>query len=73
MTSPTEPTRQWCEIRQHPYITYNPQQNRTYCRCGQRQEAGEQPVDWAAKHSVFHSCQTGPCRCYASCPGPTTA
>lgn len=60
-------TQKWCEDRDHPLITYNPWSDRSYCRCGQRQEAGEQPMDWAAKREVFHHCTPdGPCGCYAT-------
>lgn len=60
------PTAQWCADRQHPWVTYSPWIDRTYCRCGTRQEPGEQPMDWQAKHEVFHSCGDGPCHCYTA-------
>lgn len=64
---PEEATAQWCTNRQHPFVTYDPWGDRTYCRCGQRQEPGEQPMDWAAKRAVFHHCTPdGACRCYAT-------
>lgn len=59
-------TKEWCGERDHPWITYNPWLDRSYCRCGKRQASGEQPVDWQAKHEVFHNHPQGaPCRCYA--------
>ena len=62
---------QWCIDRDHPFITYNPLLDRSYCRCGQRQEAGAQPMDWEAKHSIFHTCKPGaPCRCYVNAGKP---
>lgn len=61
----SESTRRWCSDREHPLITYNPLLNRTYCRCGHRQEPGQQPMDWDAKHEIFHACSLGDsCRCY---------
>ena len=26
----------WCAERDHPWLTYNPHMDRTWCRCGQR-------------------------------------
>ncbi|MFJ2218213.1 hypothetical protein ACIQVO_38450 [Streptomyces sp. NPDC101062] len=58
-------TARWCDDRGHPFVTYHPWLHRSYCRCGRRQEAGAQPMDWAAKHAVHHHCPlAGPCRCY---------
>lgn len=55
----------WCTARDHPYVTYNPCVERSYCRCGSRQADGEQPVDWTAKHELFHAHPPGgACRCY---------
>ena len=66
-TSVETSTTQWCEQRGHPFVTYNAQMDRSYCRCGHNQLAGEQPLDWQAKRDVFHSCQPdGPCGCYVS-------
>ncbi|WUH94496.1 hypothetical protein OG900_33070 [Streptomyces sp. NBC_00433] len=63
----SEATRRWCADRDHPFITYNPWLDRSYCRCGQRQEPGDQPQDWDATREMFHDCKPGePCRCYAS-------
>ncbi|MEU6990368.1 hypothetical protein ABZ953_06855 [Streptomyces sp. NPDC046465] len=60
-------TVQWCTDRGHPFITYDPSGDRSYCRCGQQQEQGDKPMDWQAKRDVFHSCQPDePCRCYVS-------
>lgn len=60
-----ESTKEWCGERGHPWLTYNPWLDRSYCRCGARQEAGEQPHDWQADRELFHSCKPGgPCRCY---------
>ncbi|MCX4911887.1 hypothetical protein [Streptomyces sp. NBC_00878] len=60
-------TQQWCDGQQHPFVTFNPWLNRSYCRCGQRQKEGEQPMDWQAKRELFHCCQPGgPCGCYVS-------
>lgn len=62
-----ESTHQWCSDRGHPFVTYNPWTDRSYCRCGKRQEAGGQPQDWNAKREVFHNHKVGkPCRCYAA-------
>lgn len=59
-------TKEWCGERDHPWVTYNPWLDRSYCRCGKRQAAGEQPTDWQAKREVFHNHPQGaPCRCYA--------
>lgn len=59
-------TRQWCEDREHPFVTYNPWLGQSFCRCGARREHGEQPQDLAAKREVFHSCGPGEaCLCYA--------
>lgn len=58
-----ETTRQWCEEREHPWLTYNPWLDRSYCRCGSRQADGEQPHDWAADRELFHS-PGEPCKCY---------
>jgi hypothetical protein len=67
MTNVTETTSQWCVDREHPFITYNPWLDRSYCRCGERQAAGAQPMDEAAKRSIFHHCKPGgPCQCYAT-------
>lgn len=61
----TAATVKWCMIRDHPFITYNPHLDRSYCRCGKRQEPGEQPADWDAKWAIFHSHPRGTsCRCY---------
>jgi hypothetical protein len=57
-------TVMWCSERGHPFITYNPHTDRSYCRCGERQADGDQPQDWTAKREVFHTCGTGDCRCY---------
>lgn len=63
----SEATQQWCEDRSHPFVTYNPWLDRSYCRCGKRQEASDQPQDEDAKRQVFHHCKPeGPCRCYAT-------
>lgn len=61
-----ETVRTWCTARSHPLVTYNRQFNVTLCRCAERQEASERPVDWEAKRQVFHSCPPGaaPCDCY---------
>jgi hypothetical protein len=63
----SEATKEWCAARGHPFVTFNSSLNRTYCRCGQRQQSGELPMDWAAKRGVFHNCEpASPCRCYAT-------
>lgn len=51
--SVTEETKQWCSDRRHPWVTYNPWLHRSYCRCGERQEFGERPMDWQAKREIF--------------------
>jgi hypothetical protein len=64
-TTVTPATREWCVARDHPWVTYHPQADLSYCRCGERQEKGEQPMDRDAKWSVFHDHPPGaPCRCY---------
>ena len=64
-TAVTPATREWCVARDHPWVTHNPQADRSYCRCGERQEKGDQPMDWDAKRAVFHDHPPGaPCRCY---------
>ncbi|MEU6972874.1 hypothetical protein AB0A71_35200 [Kitasatospora aureofaciens] len=65
-TTPTEAeTLAWCQQRAHALITYHPQLDRSYCRCGERQVPGEQPMDWRAKREIFHTCPPdGQCRCY---------
>lgn len=61
----SEQTRVWCVERDHPLITYNPHLNNTWCRCGERVDAGEAEVDWQAKWEIFHDHdQDAPCRCY---------
>lgn len=58
-------TLEWCTARQHPFVTYNPDLDVTLCRCAGRQQAGEHPVDWQAKHEIFHDHPQGaPCSCY---------
>jgi hypothetical protein len=59
----------WCAQRGHPWLTYNPWLDRTWCRCGARQAAGEQPHDWEADRELFHDHPRGaPCRCYLPRP-----
>jgi hypothetical protein len=61
----SEATQQWCRDRSHPFVTYNPWLDRSYCRCGNRQKSGDQSQDHDAKRAVFHNCEPGdPCRCY---------
>jgi hypothetical protein len=63
-------TQAWCVQREHPWLTYNPWLDRTWCRCGQRQAAGEQPHDWDAQWELFHSHPRGAeCRCYLPATG----
>jgi hypothetical protein len=62
----------WCVTRDHPWVTYNPWLDRSWCRCGQRQADGQQPPDWdaiAAEHPPHAkgcdatkacTCRTGP-------------
>lgn len=58
-------TIEWCVEREHPWLTFNPWLNRSYCRCGERQAEGEQPQDMRAKHDLFHDHAPGePCACY---------
>jgi hypothetical protein len=60
-----EATRAWCALRGHPFVTYHPWQDRSWCRCGDRHASGAQPQDWDAKWAVFHNHPPGaPCRCY---------
>jgi len=64
-TAVTTSTKEWCASRSHPFVTYNPHLDRSYCRCGQRQEAGAQPMDWRAKWEIFHDHEPStPCNCY---------
>jgi hypothetical protein len=66
--------QQWCISSGHPFVTYNPWLDRSYCRCGHRQEEGAQPMDWGAKHAIFHGCTPGtPCRCYVTREGKSDA
>lgn len=63
---PMPATVAWCTERDHPWSTYNPWMDRTWCRCGQRQDDGQHPIDLEAIHELFHHCQpNGPCSCYA--------
>ncbi len=66
MTNLTTSTVQtWCEQRSHPWVTYNPWLDESFCRCGRMREAGEKPMDWRAKWEVFHDHPPGAdCRCY---------
>jgi hypothetical protein len=58
-------TREWCEQRGHPLITYNPWLDKTFCRCGVVVLDGEQPQDMRAKSELFHDHAPGDrCRCY---------
>jgi len=41
----TPKTQAWCAARNHPWVTYNLWLDRTWCRCGERQADGEQPID----------------------------
>jgi hypothetical protein len=64
-------TVEWCVQRDHPFVTYNPWLDESFCRCGARQVPGEQPMDWQAKRVVFHACgsdESGECRCYVGPP-----
>lgn len=57
----------WCEERGHPFVTYNPLLDDSWCRCGHRRVAGEQPMDWQAKREYGHNCTCdarGECRCH---------
>jgi hypothetical protein len=61
-TSPA--TLAWCAERGHPWSTYNASLNRSYCRCGARQENGEREIDMDAIWSTFHDHLMGaPCSC----------
>lgn len=61
----SDATRAWCAQRGHPWLTYNPWLDRTWCRCGQRQADGEQPHDWDAQWELFHDHPRGAsCSCY---------
>lgn len=64
-TSPT--TVAWCTERNHPWSTYNPWADQTWCRCGQRTAGGQQEIDLRALHEIHHTCDydaPGSCRCY---------
>lgn len=67
VTAATNETAEWCTSRSHPFVTYNPELDRTYCRCGERQEAGTGPMDWRAKWEIWHDHEPGAeCNCYVS-------
>jgi hypothetical protein len=62
----TPETQVWCDKRAHPWSTYNPWMDRTWCRCGARQAPGEQPVDLDAVAEMFPRCRcdaTAACHC----------
>jgi hypothetical protein len=64
----TDATREWCADRRHPWSTYNPWLDRSYCRCGQRQVTGVRPIDLDAAAEMF-TCRcdaASECRCYTS-------
>lgn len=62
----------WCAERGHPFVTYNPHLDRSYCRCGARQQAGDHDMDWQAKWEIFHDHGLNdPCRCYSPKESPT--
>ncbi|MFD0261941.1 hypothetical protein ACFVH7_27165 [Kitasatospora indigofera] len=66
-TTASHETVAWCRQREHALITYNPQSDMSFCRCGERRSPGEQPMDWKAKREVFHRCEPGSaCSCYTS-------
>jgi hypothetical protein len=56
----------WCARREHPWVTFNPWLDRTWCRCGARQAEGAQSIDLDAVHAIHHVCAPGSatCRCY---------
>jgi hypothetical protein len=66
----TPETIAWCVERNHPWSTYNPWLDRTWCRCGERQAAGFHEIDLKAAHEIFHTCaydgSYSKCRCYVS-------
>ncbi len=66
MTSPT--TVAWCAKRGHPWSTFNPWLDRTWCRCGARVANGHHEIDLRAVHEIHHGCDydapTNNCRCY---------
>lgn len=69
----SETTGVWCAERGHPWLTYNPWLNRTWCRCGERQADGEQPHDWDADWELFHDHpRDTACSCYVK-PRPAAA
>lgn len=56
----------WCEARNHPWSTYNPWLDRTWCRCGARVADGHQPIDFRTLHEEDHTCdydRPETCRC----------
>lgn len=59
-------TLRWCEDRDHPWSTYNPWLDKTWCRCGKRTSVGEQSIDLDAVWEMFHDhgCDER-CRCYS--------
>lgn len=46
--SATDKTITWCVRRGHPWVTYNPWMNVTFCRCGKMREPGRLPIDMQA-------------------------
>jgi len=37
----TSQHRQWCVTNNHPGVTFNPLEDRTWCACGEMHEAGD--------------------------------
>lgn len=61
----SEATLAWCAERSHPWSTYNASLDRTYCRCGARQEDGEHEIDMGALWEMRHDHPPGArCTCY---------
>ena len=61
----TPQTFAWCDARDHPWSTYNPWADRTWCRCGVRQARGHHEIDMQAIWEIFHDHPyDAPCHCY---------
>lgn len=59
----------WCVARNHPWVTYNPWLDQTFCRCGERMAEGRGDLDLRAIHETHHTCgwaTAGRCRCYVT-------
>lgn len=44
----SDKTIAWCVQRGHPWVTYSPWTDATFCRCREKREPGESPIDMQA-------------------------